>query len=104
MHVDVQAGRRCQRDEHAAYRLLGAMIDLLDDTGTTTADLACLETNCAALAEALVGQLHSELRPPLAVMETTMSAEHRDVIRNEYARWAAIDTWRLINAADPCGT
>jgi hypothetical protein len=90
--------------KHAAYRLLGAMIDMLDVTDVATGGLAEMETNCAALADALIGELRRQMVPALGVMEANMPAQHRDVIRAEYDRWAATDGWRLINAADPCGT
>jgi hypothetical protein len=90
--------------KHAAYRLLGAMIDILDLTDAAADDPAELETNCAALADALIGELRRQMVPALGVMEANMPAQHRDVIRAEYDRWAATDGWRLINAADPCGT
>ncbi len=87
--------------KHAAYRLLGALIDLLD---AATGSLTNLEADCAALADVLIDELRAELTPALVAMETNLAPEHRDVVRREYARWAATDTWRLINAADPCGT
>jgi hypothetical protein len=90
--------------KHAAYRLLGAMIDLLDTTDLATSSLAELDTNCAALADALLDELRAELVPALAVMQTNMPAEHHDVLRREYDRWADTGGWQLINAADPCGT
>jgi hypothetical protein len=77
------------------------LIDLLD---ASAGSLTNLEADCAALADVLIGELRAELTPALAAMETNLAPEHRDVVRREYARWAATDTWQLINAADPCGT
>ncbi len=88
----------------AAYRLLGGMIDLLGHTATSTSSPNQLNADCAALAESLLGALRGELAAAIAAIEPNLAPDHRDLIRHEQHRWASVDTWRLINAADPCGT
>lgn len=88
----------------AAYRLLGGMIEALRRTDTLTDTADELNTRCATLADYLLGELRAELDAALAKVADTMPAQHGDLLRREHARWADTSTWRLINAADPCGT
>jgi hypothetical protein len=88
----------------AAYQLLGQMISLLDGTDPETASADALDTMCGDVAAALLDDLRGELTAALATIEHRLSPDHRDLVRREYQRWIAVDDWRLINAADPCGT
>jgi hypothetical protein len=88
----------------AAYRLLGSMISFLDRTDTSTGSLDHFDADCEALAESLLGTLRGELAAAIAAIEPNLAPDHRDLVRHEHHRWAGMDTWRLINAADPCGT
>lgn len=88
----------------AAYRLLGGMIDLLGHTATSTSSPDQLDADCVVLAESLLGALRGELAAAIAAIEPALAPDHRDLVRHEHHRWASVDTWRLINAADPCGT
>ncbi len=89
--------RRILKD--MAYQLLGAMIELAED-----ADQHALDSRCASLATTLISQLAAELGPTITAAQKAVPAELGAVLRREYTRWANVDTWRLINAADPCGT
>jgi hypothetical protein len=90
--------------KNAAYRLLDGMIDLLDNTDIHASAVGELDAECAGLADTLLGSLRGELDAAIAAVEPNLSADHRDLVRHEHDRWAGIDAWRLINAADPCGT
>jgi hypothetical protein len=88
----------------AAHRLLGSMIDLLDHTDIRTDNIGELDAECTGLADALLESVRGELGAAIPAVEPCLAHDHRDLVRHEHNRWAAIDTWRLINAADPCGT
>jgi radical SAM superfamily enzyme YgiQ (UPF0313 family) len=90
--------------KHAAYRLLGAMVEALGQTDRLDDDHSALDMRCTALADALIGELRAELEPAVAVVETELSADHGTLLRHEYHRWASSEAWRLINASDPCAT
>jgi len=94
--------RRVLKD--AAYRLFGGMLNLLGLTDTLVGNQEELADWCAALAEALIEELQAELAPAIAGVQDSLPADHRRLLRREYDRWAGITAWRLINAADPCGT
>lgn len=88
----------------AAYLFLGAMIEALEDTAILSDDQTNLEVRCTAMAKAMIRELRNELEPAIAAVQVDLPAEHRDLLGREYDRWAAATEWRLINAADPCGT
>jgi len=101
-HQVVRGLRRILK--HAAYRLLGGMLDLLGTTDTLTGSQEELADRCAVLAQALIGELRAELAPAVAGVENSLPTDHRHLLRREYTRWVCMGTWRLINASDPCGT
>lgn len=88
----------------AGYRLLGAMIDAAKDTDTCPERADELNNWCAALADRRLIQLRAELDTTLAPVSDNLPDRHRELLRREHDRWADTTTWRLINAADPCGT
>jgi hypothetical protein len=63
-----------------------------------------LSDQCAALADRLLADLRAELGLALGPMSDTPADQYRDVLHRVHQRWANSTTWRLINAADPCGT
>lgn len=98
----VRGVRRILKD--AAYRLFGGMLGLSGQTDTLTDNQEELAERCAALAEALIGELHAELASAIAQVENSLPVNHCQLLRREYAHWACMNAWRLINASDPCGT
>lgn len=98
----VRGVRRILKD--AAYRLFGGMLGLSGQTDTLTGNQEELAGRCAALAEALIGELHAELAPAIAEVGGSLPANHYQLLRREYTRWAGMNAWQLINASDPCGT
>jgi hypothetical protein len=98
----VRGVRRILKD--AAYRLFGGMLGLSGQTDTLTGNQEELVERCAALAEALIGDLHAELAPAIAQVGGSLPANHCQLLRREYTRWAGMNAWQLINASDPCGT
>ncbi|SDF99713.1 Radical SAM superfamily enzyme YgiQ, UPF0313 family [Sinosporangium album] len=88
----------------AAYAVFGHMIQAIDDTPATLADAEKLSIR---LRHTLDGQADALVARMGVVVEQVASALPKDqalVLEHEHARWAGTDGWRLINAADPCGT
>ncbi|MGH3939912.1 MAG: radical SAM protein [Pseudonocardiaceae bacterium] len=101
-HQVVRSLRRILK--HTAYRLLGGMLDLLGTIDTLAGSQEEVAERCAVLAYALIGELHAELASAIAGVEESLPTDHCQLLRREYTRWVGMDTWRLINASDPCGT
>jgi Radical SAM superfamily len=80
----------------AAYQLLGDMIAVAEGDD--------LDSQCARLANRGIESLQTELAPGIAAAQRVLPDDQRAVLQREYIRWVNTDTWRLINAADPCGT
>lgn len=64
-----------------------------------------------ALAEALFSSMDAEIKRlrtrldrALPELARALPSKHADLLHREYRRWTATREWRLINAADPCGT
>ncbi|MGW2199386.1 hypothetical protein ACWCSH_44540, partial [Streptosporangium sp. NPDC001682] len=98
---EVRAARVVIKD--AAFAVFTGMLDLIDEhvdpsqAGRLTNRLdAMLEEQFEVLRgrmDATVPRAVAALPPPAA-----------DRLRYEHTRWAAATGWKLINAADPCGT
>jgi B12 binding domain len=88
----------------AAYRLLGGMIEAVGCTGTFAEAADELNCCCQALAEQLLAELHGELDTVLTAVIDTLPTQQADLMAREYTHWVDTTSWRLINAADPCGT
>lgn len=101
-HQVVRSLRGILKD--AAYRLLGGMIELLDATDIATGNTDDLHARCGELAETLLRELRVEFDTTAAAVEQALSSGNRELLRREHHRWATSTTWKLINAADPCGT
>ncbi|MDA3644329.1 radical SAM protein [Saccharopolyspora indica] len=88
----------------AAYQLLGALIDAAAATDLRPHRPEELTSRCAALAEEFLAALAAELETALGPVSDGLPDRHRQLLHREHDRWAEPTTWRLINAADPCGT
>lgn len=97
LHRAVRDVRRILKE--AAHHLLGSMLDLAENT-----ELHTLDHHCYDLAHSLITEVKAQLEPAVAALQRTMPAGHRATVRREYMRWTKLSAWRLINAADPCGT
>jgi hypothetical protein len=92
--------------KNAAYTVLGEMITLIG-TGQPehTADgEQRLSTQIKATLEMQIATLRAQMYDTLREVIITLSAGHVATLYREYRRWQSVDGWRLINAADPCGT
>lgn len=90
--------------KEAAYGFFGAMLDQLGAVDTVTDDRFDLEIRCTQLAEDRIRRLHADMYRAIPEVHAALPPQHRDRLTGEYRRWEAADAWRLINAADPCGT
>jgi hypothetical protein len=88
----------------AAYRLLGGMIEVVGCTDKLAYAADELNVSCQTLAGHLLAELRAELDTALTAVRDTLPSEQGDLLRGEHIRWAKNTSWRLINAADPCGT
>jgi len=92
--------------KNAAYTVLGEMITLIG-TGQPkhTADgEQRLSTQIKATLEMQIATLRAQMDDTLREVIVTLPAGHVATLYREYRRWQSADGWRLINAADPCGT
>ena len=90
----------------AAYTLLGEMITAI---GTEPPDPAAgspdrLSARIGTVLETHIGLLRARMDDTLREVIVRLPAEHAATLYREYQRWQSADGWRLINAADPCGT
>ncbi|MGH3625070.1 MAG: hypothetical protein ACRDQ5_25335, partial [Sciscionella sp.] len=67
-------------------------------------DRYTLEVRCAELAETRIQRLHADVEHALGDVRDVLPRDHRERLHDQHQQWAAAGTWRLINAADPCGT
>lgn len=87
--------------KEAAFRVLTGMLRLVQSCAADTPDLdeavlVALDAEADALATTL----------PVAVerIRTLLPPASAELLHREFVRWRATKGWRLINAADPCGT
>jgi hypothetical protein len=91
----------------AAFAFFGAMLDQLEGVDTLTDDpddRFALEVACTGLAETRIRQLHADIERAITDVWTVLPSEHRERLDAQHQQWATTGAWRLINAADPCGT
>ncbi|MGH3778149.1 MAG: B12-binding domain-containing radical SAM protein [Pseudonocardiaceae bacterium] len=90
--------------KEGAFRFFGAMLDHLDHVDTLTGNRYNLEVRCTELAEDRIRQLHADIEHAITTVRSVLPPAQRDRLHTQHQQWARSDTWRLINAADPCGT
>lgn len=93
--------------KEGAFSFFGAMLDQLAAVDSLTHDpddRYALEVTCAELAETRIQRLHADVEHAIGDVGDVLPREHRERLHDQHQQWAAAGTWRLINAADPCGT
>lgn len=90
----------------AAYSVLGGMIAAAEQEPSTRLPgrHPVLEQRIRALLDGEIEGLRERMEWTVADVTRGLPSKHADTLRREHGRWAANDAWRLINAADPCGT
>lgn len=91
----------------AAYAVLGNMIATIETQPAAVAGSIGeeeLSSRIGALLDAQIQVLRARMDSTMRRVATRLPAEHRRMLHTEYRRWDRAIGWRLINAADPCGT
>jgi radical SAM superfamily enzyme YgiQ (UPF0313 family) len=90
----------------AAYTVLGEMISVIgtQPPGNAAGAESRLSARIGTLLEMQIDLLRARMEPAVQEAATSLPAEHAMVLYREYERWQSASGWRLINAADPCGT
>ncbi|ORT61999.1 radical SAM protein [Streptomyces sp. CB03238] len=90
----------------AAYTVLGGMIAAAEQEPATRLPgrAQVLEARIRALLDEEIEGLRERMAATVADVARTLPAQHAATLEHEHGRWAGSKEWRLINAADPCGT
>jgi hypothetical protein len=90
----------------ASYSVLGEMIAVIETGQLTWTAIGQqqLDNRIRTALEIRVGVLRGRMDDALREVAATLPARHVATLHHEYQRWESADGWRLINAADPCGT
>jgi hypothetical protein len=90
----------------AAYTVLGGMIAAAGQASAAhlPGHHQVLEQRIGALLSGEIEVLRERLARAVADVAGVLPARHAQTLRAEHGRWAGAGEWRLINAADPCGT
>jgi hypothetical protein len=100
----VRAARVVLKD--AAYTVLGGMIAAAEQvpSGRQPGHRQVLEQRLRTLLDGEIEALRERMARAVADVAGVLPQRHAQKLRHEHGRWAGSAEWRLINAADPCGT
>jgi radical SAM superfamily enzyme YgiQ (UPF0313 family) len=103
-HHAVRQARVVIKD--AAYTVLGEMITAIEaqplaDVGRREQRLSA---QIGAMLDAQTQVLRARMDNTVQLVATSLPAQQMRMLNTEYQRWDTATGWRLINAADPCGT
>ena len=87
----------------AAFTLLTAMLGLIDATGSGGTP-GQFEHQLRAVMDAQVTALDSRMAGTVEALLPHLTSDSAAVLRHELHRWQHTEGWRLINAAEACGT
>jgi hypothetical protein len=90
----------------AAYTVLGDMIAAAEQESVTRLPgrATVLEGRIRALLDGEIEALRESMAKTVTDVTRVLPSQHVATLEHEHGRWARNDEWRLINAADPCGT
>jgi radical SAM superfamily enzyme YgiQ (UPF0313 family) len=90
----------------AAYTVLGGMIEAAGQAPASRlpGQYEVLEQRIRGLLDAEVEELRERMAKTVADVAGGLPSRHAQTLLHEHGRWAGRREWRLINAADPCGT
>jgi hypothetical protein len=90
----------------AAYTVLGDMIAEIEaqPSGWSTAAESGLSARIGAALDARLSMLQVTLDAALRDTVQYLPSGHVGTLYREHRRWQSVAGWRLINAADLCGT
>lgn len=98
----VRAARLVLKD--SAFSLLHTMVALLHHHPPDQPDPDSLDITLTALMNAHLSQLRARMTTAVNDLGPVLHGRDAELLFSEYTRWATADSWRLINAVDPCGT
>ncbi|MFI0420284.1 hypothetical protein [Spongiactinospora sp. 9N601] len=84
--------------------MFGHMIRAIEDTPATLPGAELLTTRLHRALDAEIGALSACMGPVVEQVSRALPLESARLLEQEHRRWADTTGWRLINAADPCGT
>lgn len=92
--------------KNAAYTILGEMIAAIEAQPLADAIKGerRLSARIGAVLDAQFQLLRARMDDTVGQVGAALPARHVRLLHDEYQRWDAATGWRLINAADPCGT
>ncbi|MDT0307296.1 radical SAM protein [Streptomyces sp. DSM 44917] len=91
----------------ASFSVLGQMITAIDAHPAAAGRVGgeeALSQRVRAVLETQIDRLRERMAAALPQVAGVLGAEHARTLRREHRRWETATGWRLINAADPCGT
>lgn len=90
----------------AAYTVLGGMIAAAEraPAARLPGHYQVLEQRIGTTLDGEIGVLRERMAESVTDVAGVLSGRHAQMLRHEHDRWAGAGEWRLINAADPCGT
>jgi hypothetical protein len=90
----------------AAYTVLGEMIAAIEAQPPAAGPGAegQLSARIGALLDTHIDLLRARMEHAVREVAASLPAEHFAMMYREYERWQSAGGWRLINAADACGT
>ncbi|MEV0484509.1 radical SAM protein [Streptomyces sp. NPDC050508] len=90
----------------ASYRVLGAMIDAINEQPDQRlpAAEAVLNGRIERILNREIDVLRDRMSEVLTQTVSVLPAEHRRTLHAQHDRWTSAGTWELINASDSCGT
>ena len=90
----------------AAYTVLGEMIIAIEaqPLADATKGERRLSARIGVVLDAQLHLLRARMDDTVSQVAAALPARYVQLLHGEYQRWDAATGWRLINAADPCGT
>lgn len=98
----VRAGRQTIKD--GSFNLLRAMAALVETIPIDEDRSTFLDRHLADLLEDELSSLHRQVDAMISRTIPTLPENAATILEREWKRWRTGTEWRLINAADPCGT
>jgi hypothetical protein len=98
----VRGARTVLKD--AAYTVLGLMLAEIDATAPGGSDVDGMSERLRKALDGEIAALRERVAPEMRALASVLPPRRAEILREQHERWAAEEGWRLINAADPCGT
>lgn len=100
----VRGAREVLKD--ASYVVLGRMLAVIEAQPLESGPDAepAVSDRIRAGLEAEIDRLRGQMSDTVSVVLGVLDSSHAAMLRREHIRWESENEWRLINAADSCGT